>query len=69
MKKKKTKEEKIRLLSSVLFLLVGLAVGLVSLFINGWDLKSFVTNPTVMLILLLLFTGAILSFSIRIGRG
>ncbi len=42
----------VRLIGGIAFLLVGLAFAIVSLCMNGWDFAKFITNPTVVLVVL-----------------
>ena len=42
----------VRLIGGLAFLLAGLVFGIVSLCLNGWDFAKFVTNPTVLLVVL-----------------
>ncbi len=54
--KDKNREERkwylIRLIGGIAFLLAGLGFALVSLIMNGWDFVKFITNPTVILVVL-----------------
>lgn len=70
--KKKTKEQKkwflIKLISSSIFLVLGLIFGVVALYAYGWNFKEFITNPTVDLILLIIFALIIFSWTNKIER-
>ncbi len=54
--KDKSREERkwylIRLIGGIAFLIVGAVFALVSLFLNGWNFREFITNPTVVLVVL-----------------
>lgn len=54
---------KIRLISTIIFLLVGFILGIIALKINGWSFAKFISNPTVDLIILVLLIVLILWWS------
>jgi len=53
----------IRLIGGISILVVGAACGIVALYMNGWSFVEFITNPTTILVILVVIAMAILMFS------
>lgn len=65
--KDRSKESKkwflIKIISGVVFLTAGTVFGIITLYLNGWNIVEFLKNPTTDLIILILIAMAVLSFS------
>lgn len=62
-KKNGKKWRKVRIIGAISLLVVGAAFGLVALYMNGWSFVKFITNPTTILIILVVVAIVILMFS------
>lgn len=61
-KKDRKKWKKIRIISGISILVVGTICGFVALYMNGWSFVEFITNPTTILVILVVIAMAILMF-------
>ena len=63
--KQERKEFIIRLSLTTFFLIGGIVVGVVSMYLSGWDFVKFITNPTTTFIVLLCFIMVIILITYR----
>ena len=50
---------KLKLISTILFLVIGLVFGAVFIYSLGWSFKEFITDPTTLLIILIGLCGLV----------
>lgn len=49
-----------KLISTIIFLVLGFVCGAIFLYFNDWSLIEFITDPTTLLVALILISGAVL---------
>lgn len=57
-----------RVIGSTVFFVIGIIVGIVALYLNGWDFVKFITDPTVDLIMLFCLVGGIFLLTYKGNR-
>lgn len=57
--------KKIGIISTIAFLLIGLICGLIFIYFTGWSFTEFITNPTVLLITMIIAVVVVLCWTFK----